>query len=65
VRAAIQSWYAATPSSADHYCLLVGDLGSIPYCGDSDPDPRSDDPYGSVSSTDLMERDISWGDCPR
>jgi len=28
----IQNWYAATPVSFDHYCLLVGSTGSTPYC---------------------------------
>ena len=64
VRTAIQSWYASTPSSSDHYCLLVGDIDNIPFCGNSDPDPRSDDPYGSVSSTNLMQRDIFVGRLP-
>ena len=65
VRAAIHGWYSSTPSSHDHDCLLVGDINAIPYCGDTiDSDPRSDDPYGSVSATDVMERDIFVGRLP-
>jgi hypothetical protein len=68
VRAAIHTWYTSTPSSHDHDCVLVGDLNNIPYCGDPiNSDPRSDDPYGSINSTDmttLMERDIFVGRLP-
>ena len=69
VRAAIQSWYAATPSSHDHDCLLVGDVGAIPFCPDAvNSDPRSDDPYGSIqpmgSEDVMMERDIFVGRLP-
>ena len=68
VRAAIKLWYTGNPSSHDHDCLLVGDISVIPYCGDpSNSDARSDDPYGSINSTDmttLMERDIFVGRLP-
>jgi hypothetical protein len=69
VRAAIDSWYAATPSDHDHYCLLVGDVGDIPFCASTDnSDPRSDDAYGSVlpfgNEVDMMERDIFVGRLP-
>ena len=69
VRSAIQTWYAATPSSHDHDCLLVGDVGVIPFCGDSyNSDRRSDDPYGSIQLSGgedvMMERDIYVGRLP-
>jgi hypothetical protein len=69
VRAAIQSWYASTPSSHDHDCLLVGDVNVIPFCGDAyNSDARSDDPYGSIQAFGtedvLMERDIFVGRLP-
>ena len=69
VRTAIINWYNSTPSSHDHDCLLVGDVGDIPFCGDAlNPDARSDDPYGSVqpfgTEDVMMERDIFVGRLP-
>ena len=34
LRQAIKNWYLATPSGADHYCLLIGGFGSTPFCSD-------------------------------
>ncbi len=64
VRNAILGWYSATPSSHDHYCILVGDIDSIPFCpppGSSDP--LTDDLYGSADPNN-PERDIFVGRLP-
>jgi hypothetical protein len=54
IRAAIQSWYASTPCNVDHYCLLVGDVNTIPLCTAPTGDP-TDDLYGSTNGNDLDE----------
>jgi hypothetical protein len=65
IRSRIQGWYHATPSTKDHYCLLVGDFDVIPMCNrGTDIDPyRTDDLYGSAHG-DSLARDIYIGRLP-
>lgn len=54
IRGIINAWYASTPASRDHYCLLVGDVGLIPLCTAPTGVP-TDDLYGSTNGDDLDE----------
>lgn len=64
VRNAILSWYASTPSTHDHYCLLVGDINQIPFCPvPGGTDPLTDDLYGSADTT-LPARTVFMGRLP-
>jgi hypothetical protein len=56
IRKAIATWHAAGNPFADHYCLLVGDVGQLPLCSSPTLPPiPGDDLYGSPADLDLDE----------
>ena len=54
IRAAINAWYASTPSWRDKYAILVGDVATIPLCTAPTGSP-TDDLYATTDGDNLDE----------